>query len=255
MAVDASNDGWGPILLQEHEGVRHSARYESGIWSRAERQYDSGKRECRAALKILKKFRSYVYGVHFVLEVDASALVAQLNRSAADLPRAMVTRWLAWLKLFDFTVKHVPGRRHRGPDGLRRRPQSERDSPERVSIDEEIESGMNAIRARLYSVDTAGRTDRVLDPSHSAHSERIAKYMTSLERPEQMKGMEWTGFKTEALKFIVDGDQLYRQGERGVPFRRVIDMPNEGHRMMSGMHDECGHKGRGSTYHLLKTRV
>lgn len=142
VAVDALDDRWGAVLLKEHTGVRHSARYESGIWCDAERQYDSGKRECRAALKALKKFCSYVYRVHFILKVDASTLVAQLNRSATDLPRAMVTRWLTWLKLFDFTVKHVPGPKHGATDGLSRRPQSKRDASDEVSIDEEIASIM-----------------------------------------------------------------------------------------------------------------
>src|SRR6266487_3883028 len=86
-------------------------RYESGIWSDVEKRYDAGKRECRGVLKMLKKCRGYLYGIHFVLELDANTLVAQLNRSASDLPGALVTGWIAWIRLFDFDVKHVPGNR------------------------------------------------------------------------------------------------------------------------------------------------
>jgi len=53
-----------------------------------------------------------------VLETDASVLVAQLNRLATDLPGALVTRWIAYIWLFDFEVRHVPGTKHTVADGL-----------------------------------------------------------------------------------------------------------------------------------------
>ena len=42
-------------------------------------------------LLALKKFRPWIYGVHFIVETDARTLVNQLNRSASDLPRALIT--------------------------------------------------------------------------------------------------------------------------------------------------------------------
>jgi len=53
-----------------------------------------------------------------VLETDVSVLVAQLNRSATDLPGALVTRWIAYIRLFDFEVRYVPGTKHTAADGL-----------------------------------------------------------------------------------------------------------------------------------------
>ena len=65
--------------------------------------------------------------MHFILETDAKVLVAQLNRAATDLPGALVTRWIAWIRLFDFEVKHVKGSTHTAADGLSRQPQTESD--------------------------------------------------------------------------------------------------------------------------------
>lgn len=79
LAADSSLHGWGAVLMQELKGKRHPARYESGVWSSSEQKYDATKRECRGVLKALKKFRHYLYGVRFILETDASVLVAQLN--------------------------------------------------------------------------------------------------------------------------------------------------------------------------------
>ena len=40
----------------------------------------------------MKKVSYWLYGVRFVLETDANILVAQLNRSGTNLPRALVSQ-------------------------------------------------------------------------------------------------------------------------------------------------------------------
>lgn len=151
LGVDSSLDGWGAHLSQEeldNPKHRHPARYESGIWNQRERAYDAGKRECRGVLKALKKVKSYVYGVPFILEIDPKTLVAQLNKSAADLPGSVMSRWVAWIRLFDFEVHHVPGSKHTAADSLSRRPHTEADIRERAEeqdIDEVIDADLFAI--------------------------------------------------------------------------------------------------------------
>jgi len=73
LSVYSSLLGWGAILHQEdYMKKRYPARYESGIWTDAEKKYDAGNLECR---RLLKKFRYYLYGVRFLVEIDASMLV------------------------------------------------------------------------------------------------------------------------------------------------------------------------------------
>jgi len=55
----------------DEEGKRHLVRYESGVWSTLERNWDLGKHECKALLLTLKKLRLYLYGVRFTVETDA----------------------------------------------------------------------------------------------------------------------------------------------------------------------------------------
>jgi hypothetical protein len=62
--------------MQIVEDRRCSFKYKSKIWSQAKRKYDATKRECRAVFKIFKKFRSWLYRVHFFLETDANVLAA-----------------------------------------------------------------------------------------------------------------------------------------------------------------------------------
>lgn len=95
LGADASLDSWGGVLMQAERDKpkhRHPVRYKSGLWNNQEQKYDAGKRECRGLLKALKKVCCWLYGIHFVIELDANMLVAQLNRSASGLPGALVTR-------------------------------------------------------------------------------------------------------------------------------------------------------------------
>lgn len=143
LSVDSSLLGWGAILQQEAEidnKKRHPARYESGIWTEAERKYDAGKLECRGLLKALTKFRFYLYGIRFFVEIDTRTLVHQLNQPAWDLPGSVVNRWLAWIRIFNFEIKHIAGKKHGGPDGLSRRGSSREDSDEEDNVDELEES-------------------------------------------------------------------------------------------------------------------
>ncbi|KAK6218688.1 putative gag-pol poly protein [Colletotrichum tabaci] len=107
LATDASGLGWGAVLGQMINGKRAVSRFESGSWTGPELSYDAGKKELRGVLKALKRVRNYLYGVHFILETDAKTLVAQLNGAASDLPGALIIRWISWIRMFDFEVKHI----------------------------------------------------------------------------------------------------------------------------------------------------
>ena len=41
-------------MMQLVQGKRHPSRYESRIWSNAEKKYDATKQQCRSVLKALK---------------------------------------------------------------------------------------------------------------------------------------------------------------------------------------------------------
>src|SRR5258708_37375619 len=74
LAVDSSLKGWGATLSQVIDKYRHPFRYESGFWNEAKQYYNIIKRECRGVFKALKKMRSWLYEVHFVLKIDVDIL-------------------------------------------------------------------------------------------------------------------------------------------------------------------------------------
>jgi hypothetical protein len=114
-------------------------------------------------LKALWKVRYWLYRVHFVLETDANVLVAQLNRSATDLPGALVTRWITYIRLFDFEVCHVLGNKYTAADRLSWRLYTESDNIDKankVDIDDFIDAEINVFSVALVIDKETERTDR-----------------------------------------------------------------------------------------------
>ena len=129
LGIDASTTvGWGAVLSQyRDDGKLHPARYESGVWTDAEKKYDALKLECRGLIKALKKLRFWLFGRFFTVTTDSQTLVWLLNQPPHDLPNAMMTRWLAYARLFDFDVRHVKGTKNGAADGLSWRGKAEED--------------------------------------------------------------------------------------------------------------------------------
>ena len=70
------------------------------------------------------------------MEVDAQYIKGMLNK--LDLhPNAAMNQWIAAILMFNFKLVHVPGAKHKGPDGLSRRRVAE--SEEEGESVEEVE--------------------------------------------------------------------------------------------------------------------
>lgn len=95
LIVDASLEGWGAVIEQVGlDDKRYLYRFESGIWSDAEKRYDATKRELRGLVYALRRFRRYLFGVHFTVETNALVLVHQLKGAVSDVPGALIMRWI-----------------------------------------------------------------------------------------------------------------------------------------------------------------
>ena len=76
LMTHASIFGWGGVIEQiGPDSKRYPCRFESGIWSDVEKRYDATKRELRGLLFLLKRFRRYLFGIHFTIETNVLVLV------------------------------------------------------------------------------------------------------------------------------------------------------------------------------------
>jgi hypothetical protein len=238
--------------MQLRDEKKHSIRYESELWFETKQKYNVTKRECREVLKTLKKVRYYLYNCKFILKIDARVLIAQLNRSSTNLSSALITRWIAWIRFFDFDVRHVSEAKHTAIDDLFRKLSSSANIAEieaEEDINDWIEAQMNCVR--IYSITDA---KSLLEISYSEKSQNIAAYLTILRKSSNMTAKKFNIFKKKALKYKVQNKHLFRRNNKNVSLKRVINDSEERFRIIQQLHDESDHREREETYKRIIDR-
>ena len=124
--VDTSLIGVGWMIAQNLNGTEYPIVFGLITFNEVESHYSQPKLELYGVFQALKAECHQLHNIHFRLIVDASSLAKMLTNP--DLPNAAMTRWIAYISLFTFEIKHAPGTSHRVPDGLSRRAKADDDS-------------------------------------------------------------------------------------------------------------------------------
>jgi hypothetical protein len=151
------------------------------------------------------------------------------------------------MRLFDFTVRHVPGTKHTAADGLSRRPRTKSDNIDEaneVDINDFINAELNAFSIALAIV----KDPDLLTDRYSEDSWQIARYLTTLRKLAGLNRTEFRSFKHRALQYAVADSNLYCKAGKGIPQRLVIDTDDCKADILKELHKEFRHKGRESTY-------
>ncbi|KAJ3489617.1 hypothetical protein NLJ89_g11516 [Agrocybe chaxingu] len=154
LAVDAAalyGAGW--VIYQVRGSERKPAIYGSCTFNDRENRYSQPKAELFGLFRAVKANAHRLYGIFFCIEHDAKFLKQMIT--SIDLPNAPSTRWLMYLQLFNFELKHVPAEKHLAPDGLSRRPPAPEDSDEDDTdefLDRFLESSPAKVRELLSSL-------------------------------------------------------------------------------------------------------
>jgi len=220
VGVNCSIEWWGVIFQQEDRNEdRHPCRYECGLWNTAGKRYDTGKRECRGVMQALKKVCNSVYGVRFFVETDANAFVHRLNLPGNNLPGALVTRWIAQIQLFNFDVKHNPGRLNVGLNGRSwwLQWEGEPEPEEQDDVEETIEQSLRGIqvgwgpqrkwREQAYKLFVG----LGLAEEYKERWNEGGAFLGNLKRPEEKPWKEMQRFCREATNYLGSDGALYRR--------------------------------------------
>ncbi len=170
LAVDSSHIAVGFVLLQETtKGKRRPARFGSIAWNERESRYSQAKLELYGLFRAMKAYRIYIIGVkQLTVEVDAKYIKGMLNNPDI-LPSASVNRWIAGIKLFRFTLVHVPGIDHKAPDGLSRRRRAAEDPISDDDVEEWIDNSYCFFMHAHNKISQAPRAT-----SHEGFQQRLA---------------------------------------------------------------------------------
>lgn len=112
MQTDASDRGFGVVLLQEKEAERHPIVFLSKKSLRREQNFDTVEKECYAIVWAIKRLSKYLYGREFVIESDHRAL-QWLKTMRSENPSLV-------LQEYKFIVRHIAGKENKMADYLSR---------------------------------------------------------------------------------------------------------------------------------------
>jgi len=136
-----------------------------------------------------------------------------LNQPPNDLPNAVLTRWLSYIRLFDFDVKHVAGTKNGGADALSRRGKAPEDS------DEDENEVDDFFEAQLYSISLSERNtyDNPIARIylHKAKYEDddliLGQYLETLQRPDGLTDIQFRELRRKSKNFLVRDGYLFKK--------------------------------------------
>jgi len=146
LSVDSSYLACSWILLQlDDNGKRRPACFGSITWNKCKSRYSQAKVELYGLFHTLEAAKVWLIGVKkFTVEVDTKYIKGMLNNPDIQLNAAM-NCWITGILMFDFTLKHVLGSKHQGPDGLSCRRHAPEDNNEDDESSDDIEEWIDEI--------------------------------------------------------------------------------------------------------------
>jgi hypothetical protein len=121
--TDASNVGIGAVLSQIQDGEEKVIAFSSKTLSKTERNYCITRRELLAVVYFVQQFKHFLLGRKFLVRTDNSAVRYWMRiHSETYDPQGQTARWMVKLAMFDFDIKHRPGKQHSNADGVSRTP-------------------------------------------------------------------------------------------------------------------------------------
>jgi len=125
VVTDASNDGIGGVLMQEHDGKLFPIAYASRHLQKPERNYPITEKEALAVVWSMKKFRNIIYGYEIEVLTDHQALKYLFKDKILE---GRMSRWSLKIQDFSPTITYIPGKANVLADCLSRM----RREPEKV---------------------------------------------------------------------------------------------------------------------------
>lgn len=114
---DASENGIGSVLLQEHMGEKFPVGYASKKLSKCQKAYSVMEKECLAIVWAIQRFEPYLYGREFVIETDHQPLSCLKKSKVAN---ARIMRWALSLQPYRYRIEVIKGSKNVGADYMSR---------------------------------------------------------------------------------------------------------------------------------------
>jgi hypothetical protein len=156
--------------------------------------------------------------VKFILKTNVRVFVNQLNRFDTNLSDALVTRWLAWIRLFEFEVRHVLDIKHIVVNDLFKKSSSFNDLKkiaEEKNIDYWINIQLDCVRV-FFVLIAKEESSFILIFEYFEKSQKIVVYLFTFRKSFEMSLKEFNKFKKKAFKFKLQRNQFFHRNSKNV---------------------------------------
>ena len=109
LSADASKNGLGAVLLQQHDDNWVPIAYASRSMTDAETRYAQIEKELLAITFACERFHQYIYGQQVQVETDHKPLIPLFVKSLNDCP-LRIQRLLIRVQRYDLKVSYTPGK-------------------------------------------------------------------------------------------------------------------------------------------------
>ena len=123
--------------------------------------------------------------------------------------------------------------------------------------DMESRAASSSRESQQVASEEVDNPDTSLDPltrKYGEYYQNIARYLTTLQRPDGMDRVRFRALQREALKFSVRNRQLWRNKDKSHLPRLVLDDPADKDAVIKELHDRTGHAGRENTFARISNR-
>ena len=262
MTIYVFKKKWNEIFMQFWNKLRHFFRYENDIWFKIKTKYDDEKLICRAMWKCLKKFCFHFYDVRFVLKIDSKILIAQFNRSNTNFLKSLMTRWIAWIWLFDFEIQHVKNKKNSIVKKLTQKFLTKKNRS-KIRCEKmngsKIEISMNVFcfNERKKSRNRKFWKNKKIE---CFEWKLFWKIQNDCSIFMNFKKINWNDYfeflkmKKKCFNFKMQNRQFFRQNIKNVFSLKIIDNQKKRNEIVKHMHDESEHQKWKKTFRQIVDR-
>ena len=109
LRTDASTEGLGAMIEQQHDGLWHPIAYASRSLTDAEKKYSPIEAETLSIVFGCERFSEYVYGRKFLIQNDHQPLKTIFSKPITSCP-PWIQRFFLRLQRYDFDLEYSPGK-------------------------------------------------------------------------------------------------------------------------------------------------
>jgi hypothetical protein len=132
-------------------------------------------------------------------------------------------RWIAWIRLFNFDIKHVSEKKHIATNELSRRSTTKTEikiESRELDINDFIDTKLNFLRVCSISIND---DELILNANYSDKNQKIVIYLTFLRKSIEMTVKKFQVFKNKILRFRIEREHIFWRNSKNVSSRRVVN--------------------------------